>query len=379
MKIIVKYLLSKLLKWQVYQLTLKKIKIIMFSIRKTGEFRNVDSAIKGKYKKLWSGFGYRVNTNWLKSYVSISGISDYRYIPENIYYSEIEPRLNNRAFSKSYTDKNNYHRILDNNILVPVLFRSINGVFYTPDYQIIKNINNYFDSENKYGTYIIKPSIEGGGGRDVRKIEFTSKYLKLTPSIEGVKDFHDLINYYKRDFVIQEYLEQDLFFRQFNSSSVNTIRVFTYRSLENEEIKFLHRILRIGKSGSIVDNQASGGIACGVNNNGVLSSFGVDKYGYKFYEYNKIKFSDVGIIPYMTSILMIAEEVAAKFLYSRLLSMDFAVNYKGKIFLIEVNDTYNEINFCQMTNGPLFGEYSEEVARLSHKEPKSLLIDYSLK
>ena len=81
----------------------------------------------------------------------------------------------------------------------------------------------------------------------------------------------------------------------------------------------------------------------------------------------------------MNSIIMVAKEVAVQFLYSRLLSMDLAVDDKGKIFLIEVNDNYNEVNFCQMNNGPLFGEYSEEVANLSHKEPKSIIFGYTLK
>lgn len=379
MKEIVKYWLSKWLKWQVHQLTVKKIKIILSIIRDKGEFKNISDEIKEKHAKLWSGYGSKSNMDWLKAYILISGISDYRYIPENIYYSEIEPRLNNMAFSKSYTDKNNYHKILNKNILVPVLLRSINGVYYTSDYRFIKNIDSFFDGDNKYGTYIIKPTIEGGGGQDVRKIEFSDTSLKINPSIESVKDIKDLIKYYKRDFVIQEYLEQDSFFKQFNSSSLNTIRIFTYRSLENEEIKILHRVLRIGKAGSIVDNQASGGIACGVNKDGVLSPYGVDKYGRKYYESNNIKLSEVGIIPYMNSIIMVAKEVAVQFLYSRLLSMDLAVDDKGKIFLIEVNDNYNEINFCQMNNGPLFGEYSEEVANLSHKEPKSIIFGYTLK
>ena len=35
----------------------------------------------------------------------------------------------------------------------------------------------------------------------------------------------DLINYYKRDFIVQEYLEQDSLFKQFNPTSLNTVRI----------------------------------------------------------------------------------------------------------------------------------------------------------
>ena len=379
MKKIVQYLLSKWLKWRISQLTIKKVKRVRTELKKTGEYKNISSEIEKKHAKLWSGFGIRVNMDWLKTYVSISGISDYRYIPEDIFYCEIEPRLNKNSFSKSYSDKNNYHKILNNDILVPILLRAINGVYYTHDYQPIKNISSFIESNIKDGSYIIKPSIEGSGGKDVRKIELSNKILEINPSITVVKDIIDLIYYYKRDFVIQEYLEQDSFFKQFNPTSLNTVRIFTYRSLGNEEIILLHRILRIGGPGSIVDNQTVGGIACGISKDDVLSSCGLDKYGHKYYEYNEIKLNDVGKIPYMNSINILAIEVARQFPYARLLSVDFAVSNKGKIFLIEVNNMYNEINFCQMQNGPLFGEYSEEVAKLSHNEPKSVFFDYTLK
>jgi hypothetical protein len=379
MKKLIRYILGNLQKWQICKQTTKKIKIIKTNLRKTGTLKNIGKDIEQKHVKLWSGYGLKINNDWLKAYIIISGIDDYRYIPENLYYSEIEPRLNNKAFSKAYTDKNNYHKIIDNNILVPVLLRSINGVLYTQDYQFINDINSMLESNDINGIYIIKPSIEGGGGQDVRKIEFAYNRININPDLSEVNDIQSLIRYYKRDFIVQEYIEQDSFFKQFNPSSVNTIRIFTYRSLENEEIKILHRILRIGKHGSVVDNMASGGVACGISEDGVLSSFGVDKYGYKVYESNTIVFSNIGVVPYINSICNLAKDVAVQFNYSRLLSMDFAVNNKGKVFMVEVNDNYNEINFCQMNNGPLFGNYSSEVANLSHKEPKSILFDFQFK
>ena len=115
-----------------------------------------------------------------------------------------------------------------------------------------------------------------GGGQDVRKIELANKILKINPSITAVKDIKDLINYYKRDFVVQEYLEQDSLFKQFNPTSLNTVRILTYRSLGNEEIIPLHRILRIGGPGNVVDNQTMGGISCVIRKDDVLSSFGLD-------------------------------------------------------------------------------------------------------
>lgn len=376
---VIKYLLSQFRKWQISLVSTKKIKKIKASLNTSGLLiPAVSTEISVKHEKLWNGYGTKINTDWLRVYISISGINDFRFIPENIYYSEIEPRLNNKTFSKAYTDKNSYHRIIRNDVLPEILLRSISGIFYTQDYMRIENANLYFDNIEASRSYIIKPSIEGGGGLDVRRVEFTGKQLIITPVIDGISSIEELFKYYKRDFVIQEYVKQHSFYYQFNSSSLNTVRILTYRSLRNEEIVILQRVFRIGRPGSIVDNQASGGIACGINSEGILSNFGVDKSGNKHFESGSCKFERAGKLQSIESIDSLAIELAGNFRYSRLLGMDFAVDVKGKVLLIEINDSSNEINFYQMNNGPLFGDKSEEVADFCKREPKSFLIDFNL-
>ncbi|MCK7537993.1 MAG: hypothetical protein MZV63_47075 [Marinilabiliales bacterium] len=68
------------------------------------------------------------------------------------------------------------------------------------------------------------------------------------------------------------------FFARFNESSLNTVRILTYRSVRNEDVFVLHRLLRAGRRGSVVDNQASGGIACAIDNDGLMA-LGIDKSG----------------------------------------------------------------------------------------------------
>jgi hypothetical protein len=71
-----------------------------------------------------------------------------------------------------------------------------------------------------------------------------------------------------------------------------------------------------------------------------------------------------------------ALEVASCYRYSRLLGLDFAVDKGGEVILIEVNDSNNEINFFQMSSGPLFGTFTEEVVSLCRSLPRSFVIDY---
>lgn len=337
--------------------------------------------ILSKHKEVWRSFDLHVNCKWLVIYSFITEIYDANYIPEDIYYTEVEPRLNNKAFSKAYTDKNFYHNYLDHDILPEVILRAINGVYYTADYSNKIKIHDLKTLSKNYinSKFVIKPAVDTGGGAEVRVFTLFHDKVTIFPEMPGVTTFIDLIKCYKRDFVIQKYIEQHPFFEKFNPSSLNTIRIMTYRSLEDEKIVILHRILRMGTKGSIVDNQASGGIACGIKPTGVLSDYGVDKYGNKHFESNGVKFSSVGEIPFLDKINEIAIHIAPKFIYSRLLGMDFGIDKNGKVFLIEVNDSNNEINFYQMNNGPLFGDYTDEISRLCHLEPKSFVIDYYLK
>ena len=99
----------------------------------------------------------------------------------------------------------------------------------------------------------------------------------MNPHVQGVTTLPQLFGLYGGNFIIQKYIDQHHWFARFNESSLNTVRVLTYRRIKNEEAVVLHRLLRAGRPGSVVDNQASGGIACAIDTDGRLMSFGIDK------------------------------------------------------------------------------------------------------
>jgi hypothetical protein len=381
MRGIIKIVIASVQKLMICILTRRKIlKIETFLKRNNHPLWKPDAETISKHKILWGDYIFSVSSRWLRVYGAISGKPDYRYIPEDVYYTEIEPRLNNKAFSKAYTDKNGYHIFLDNRLLPSVVLRSVNGVMLSEEYNDLSGIKNNLSLSLRpaSGKYVIKPTMDTGGGEGVRVFSVDGGKLEVNPPITGIITFEALLKHYNRDFVIQDFIEQHSFFSQFNPGSLNTIRILTYRSVKDEKIVPLQRILRMGKEGSVVDNQASGGIACGILQSGVLSDFGVDKSGRKHFKSNNVQFSSVGKIPWIGEITDIATDVARKFRYSRLLGMDFGVGKDGKILLIEVNDSSNEINFYQMNNGPLFGDFTEEISLLCKNEPKSFLIDFNL-
>ncbi len=358
-----------------------KIRVIRRRVMAEAAAPKTGRVLRKDHKLLWRGYGRRINYDWLEVYTCVSGKEDHRFIPEDIYYTAIEPRLNNKLFSKAWTDKNSYGMFIGGRVRMPeVVLRCVNGVLYSPGMEPAGRPEDYssLPVSQSGERFIIKPTLDSGGGKGVRVISFSGADLVTDPPLPGVKSLPQLFGLYGGNFVMQRYIKQHPYFARFNESSLNTLRILTYRRPGNEEVVVLHRLLRIGRPGSVVDNQSSGGIACGVDPEGRLMPFGIDKGGTRHYNAGDVTFSTTAAVPFIRDICSTAVEVASKHRYSRLLGLDFAVNDREEVILIEVNDSNNEINFFQMTSGPLFGDYTEEVALSCRNMPRSFVIDYMI-
>jgi hypothetical protein len=327
------------------------------------------------HKALWRKLGSRPGIKWLKLYSFVSGREDSGYITEPDFYNKVEPTLNNRTFSDAYADKNSYHRFLRRELLPSVYLRNIEGSFYDEAYRPIELHDQILDLiPGEADTLIAKAAVESGGGRGVEL------FSREGFSWKNSKGTHLTIEYltaiFGKNYLLQEYICQDHFYSRFNPSSVNTVRLLTYKSVRTNEIIPLQAVLRIGKPGSVVDNQASGGIACGISHEGFMNEYAVNKSGNKTYSSGGIDFRDAGKLYKFNEIISAGIEVARAYYFQRLLGLDICVDNKGAVRIIEVNNRNNEINFFQMNNGPLFREYTGEVIEYCQQRPTSFAIDF---
>ena len=314
--------------------------------------------------------------NCLKSiriYSSISGVASNYYIPEHIYYTHIEPTLNNKAYSKAYSDKNFYDLLWDD--LTPyTYFRAIDGVLYDNSRENItfKDAQELIESSKKF---VIKIATDSGGGKGVSLFEKNGiAYVNL--GTNKICLFEEILRQFGRDFVCQRWIKNHYLYQLYNPTSLNTIRILTYRSIKTENIYILHTILRVGSKGSLVDNQASGGYACGVNEDGELRGIAVNKNGSIFTKTNNVPLEKGLKLYAIDEIKNVAIKIAEKFPYARLLGLDFCVDEEGRIKLIEVNSVNNEINFYQMCNGPLFSSFTKEIISYAGSNKKSYCFDF---
>lgn len=183
---------------------------------------------------------------------------------------------------------------------------------------------------------------------------------------------------YKKNYILQKIIQQHKFFSQFNESSLNTLKIFTYRSVMSNHIEILHSILRVGAKGERVDNFRAGGYSIGIDTSGKLNNYACTKDGKKIKKVNQINLeSNQFIIPFFENIKQTAVAIASKNIYHRLLGLDMTIDYENNICCLEVNNDFNEINFFQFNNGSLFGEFTEEIIEYCINN-RNKLYDYYL-
>jgi len=359
-------------------------KILQFILRRL-HFRNVDriskvdilriiktndivvnKKINGEnlYLDKWKVFGREVDVLFYRGYATYIG-HDENIVPTNILNSVIEPVLNDKRYSSYYNDKNVYGKLFPKKFLPATFLRKMYGCYYDEDYNPI-SVADLSDESlmlriNGKEKIIIKPTINTNSGVGV--MLFTKCDSGLYKSQFGdVLSMEKLNILYEEDFIIQEYLYQHEFTSQFNSSSVNTYRITTYRSVRNNEVKVLGVVLRIGKSGSPIDNIHAGGYVVGIDERGILNGYLTNADGHRLNTWNGIDYSKCQFgTPHHQLVIDFAKEIATRIIHQRFLALDIMIDGSGTPKLIEFNiGAYSEWIY-ELNTGTVFGRYTDEV------------------
>jgi hypothetical protein len=335
-------------------------------IRRTENIRQfrLSSEFSKEASAYWQNIcGKRISLDWHRAYIATSGISDIRYVPEDLFYQEIEQKLNRLDLARAYQDKNNYDRIFSGYNMPRTVLRNMNGKFYDEHYNHLhySEALGLIKQKRFNQKLVLKPSIESGGGR----------HIVILDSIDPQSNAQDIIDTtlskLGKDYIVQEYVSQCSFLRELHESSLNTLRIMTLRL--GKEIHVLSGIVRMGNLGSNVDNATAGGLTCGFNKKGLLNPFATEHYAFQKHEkhpYSGFVFEGAKI-PNMDEIIRFVQELHQRLLYFDIVSWDIAIDESENPVLIEVNLKMQDINFHQRNNGPLFGDKTESVMELVFK------------
>lgn len=283
---------------------------------------------KNPYFKKW---GFDVSQLDAEYYSRVSGIKADHYVTRSMAVHYIYPYLDRYDFVPAYMDKNAQKSLLhipDANldITMPeeVIYNS-NGIFFSGEGQECSREDAVKILMDHGADMILKPSVETFGGRGVIKV----------PANVGKSHFEALIEEYGYNFTFQKIVEQHPIMAQFNPTSVNTVRIVTYRDFHRDR-HVLYACVRFGGEGSVMDNVCSGGGYTGVD---VMTGHLINRRRYSYY------IMDVPLIPdTMPDEIPCWEmmKTMALILHSRLphldiVGWDFTLDSDGHPVLIEFN------------------------------------------
>lgn len=308
------------------------------------------------YFKKW---GFQVSQLDAAYYSRVSGIQADHYVTRSMAVHYIYPYLDRYDFVPAYMDKNIQNRLLglpDSNgriLTTEHIVCNSNGIFFDPHGNVCSR-ETALDILTAYGNdLILKPSVETFGGRGVMKV----------PAGTDRSTFGELIKQYHYNFTFQKMLAQHPVMGQFNPTSVNTVRIVTYRDF-GRHLKILYAVVRFGGEGSVMDNVCSGGGYTGVDaSTGKL----LDRKRYSYFQMDVPTLPDriPDTIPHWQQIRAAALTLHERLPQMDIIGWDFAVAPDGTPVLIEFNPRPGV--GLQQAVGPMFAkdELDEIMAHVS--------------
>ena len=303
----------------------------------------------------WKTYGIKIEDySCFQLYYGVTDNHDPRFIPQDIYKFIIWPYYDNKEFCLAWKDKNLFEKFCPGVPFPHNYIRCINGRYfdengiYLPDNaQVISTLQSI------KGEVIVKDAWDSGEGRGIKKYVISRR-----EDAEMLLKDWELSN----NFLVQELIVQNRVFSQFNESSVNIMRINSWRK-ENEVFIF-SPTLRIGTPGYTTDICYIDGVetaqVCSIQMNGTFGEYITNQFG------QSKKTADVvsdpnAVVPRWHEIIEIIKDGHKRLDHFDIIGWDFTVTKDDEIICIEYNIKRPGSVFYQYVNGPFFGEYTEQV------------------
>lgn len=321
-------------------------------------------------QKYWiKHYGSSINPLWHVAFMNYTGKEDHRYIPHYLWFSDFIPSFNNLSFRLAYLDKNLSDIFLNIKIKTPeIIIKKMHNKYYDTDNNMITRADALNEIKKHNEELIIKSS-QTDNGFGIRKLEIINNELFLS----GAKSsFEKIESIYGIDFVVQSKLKQHLIMAGPHPESANTIRIVTFRWMN--EIVILLAFARFGTGGKITDNGATGGILCGIDDEGRLNAKGIDENViiYTKHPTTDYSFSKREKIPSFEIICSHAKNMHKQIFHFDIVSWDFVIGEEGEPIFLEVNFLGESWMYQIAAEKPLFGSLTEDVLHVLRDKRKRL-------
>lgn len=327
-------------------------KIFKKSLKKLPTEKKLTKEQKKEIQDFYYGMiGKKINFYSHEYFYSRTGVYSKEYIPRGLYHVELVPKANKVPYRDAYADKNMVDILLPDVKHPHTILKRINGYFYFEKKPVSKQEAITLCQNIHHA--IIKPVLNHSG-KGVKGLEIENGVANLDGwSVE------QLFDKYGNNFQIQERLKQHAKMNELNDTSVNTLRILTYRS--EMEILVIYSVVRIGRQGQVIDNQSAGGMSTIIGEDGRLG-----KYAYSGFTGESVEKTDSGTIlegfeiPSYTKAIETVKRLHFELPYFNLIGWDIAIDEVGDPVLIEWNVSPG---LSQSAFGPGLGKYTERIIR----------------
>lgn len=324
-------------------------------------------------------YGEKIPYIWHRHFTAFSGKFDPYYFPELLYIPEFERYMNeNRDYSyaQCFEDKNILPLLANaSKIAMPhARYSNADGFIYDEDHRqtTIKKIDSIS------GDFFIKPTVDSNSGRGCQIVSLNKGIDEITGST-----ITEILHHKGTNWVIQDIIRCHSSIAVIYKGSVNTFRIMTY--LWKGSIRHAPVILRIGQSGSFLDNAHAGGMFIALEDDGTMHSTAFTEFKDEFTEHPDTHFTfegyKIGLLP---KVIDAAVRCHSFIPQVGCINWDFTLDESGFPLLIEANMLGGSIWLFEMAHGKgAFGELTPEILRWLHvmnrlkkTERKSIQFDY---
>ena len=181
------------------------------------------------------------------------------------------------------------------------------------------NEEDFLNFTKKFKKVLVKPTdLSSGRGISIFKYENEEKTKTYYNSIKGC------------NLLVEEISENHKDIKEFNSSSTNTIRVYTLVE-KDKSVTIVGAVIRIGSKGACVDNYHSGGVAAAIDiDTGVIATKLVDINNNRYILHPTNKAEIIGKhIPNWEELKNNVKKAAMVFPTSRYIGWDICITKDG--------------------------------------------------
>lgn len=306
---------------------------------------------EAQVKKFWAPYAMP-NLAFHRYFTERTGEFHPEYIPLDIFVAYIDPYYNDIRGAK-YLDNKCYFDSLFHTIPQPAtVLKRVNGIWTNGAYEPVNREQRLaLLAEEREGIFVKEAQVSYGG----KSVHYVDNPADQPEAVLEIAE------QFSTDVLIQRGVKQHPEISRLNAASVNTIRL--YSILEKDgSVTICSVIFRIGVGDSRVDNYSSGGVSCGVTEEGILRRYAYNKKGEQLESHplSGVVFEGYQI-PCYDRVVALVKKAHPMLPHYRSVAWDVAVDENGTAVLIEANLCRGGIDPPQLNNGPMYGKHTKRI------------------